>query len=68
MDPFVYPVGTQVRLDRSFDGCASGAVGTVVGFYRTEPPTYAVTIGGRPIRVPPEYLVAVDDGDEIRRG
>lgn len=56
-----YPVGTRVRLEQSYDGCPSGAVGTVVGFYRTDPPAYAVRIDEKSVRIPPEHVVAVDE-------
>jgi hypothetical protein len=61
VEPLEYPVGARVRLAQSFDGCACGAVGTVVGFYRTDPPSYAVRFEEISVRVSPEYLVAVDE-------
>ena len=55
-----YPIGTHVRLVRSFNGLASGSEGVVIGYYRTDPPAYAVTFGSKPIPIPPEHLVAVE--------
>lgn len=57
-----YPVGARVKLERSYDGCASGSVGVVVGFYRTDPPAYSVRIAERWLRIPPECLAPVDEG------
>jgi hypothetical protein len=60
MDPLAYGVGTHVRLRRSFGGIVSGSEGVVIGFYRREPPAYAVTIGGKSVEIPPDYLEAID--------
>jgi hypothetical protein len=60
MDRLGYGVGTHVRLRRSFGDIVSGSEGVVIGFYREDPPAYAVAIGETSVKIPPEYLEAID--------
>jgi hypothetical protein len=50
------PVGARVRLTVEYQGVARGAEGIVRGYYRSDPPRYAVDFGGPSRQVPPEYL------------
>jgi hypothetical protein len=56
MDELVYPVGTRVRLTDDLGDARTGAEGVVIGYYRREPPAYAVKIEGRPVAIPPALL------------
>ena len=60
MDNLDYAIGTRVRLVLEFCGLISGSEGVVIGFYRTDPPAYAVSIGERSVPIPPEYVIAVE--------
>ena len=60
MDRLAYGVGTHVRLKSSFGGIVSGSEGVVIGFYRKDPPAYAVRIAGISVEIPPKYLEAID--------
>jgi hypothetical protein len=65
MTSLQYGVGTRVRLTRAYGGLVSGSEGHVIGYYRRDPPAYAVTIAGTAVEIPPEYLEAVDpDGTD----
>ena len=61
MDRLGFAVGTRVRLRRRFGDAASGTEGVVIGYYRKDPPAYAVAIAGKSVELPPDYLEAVDD-------
>jgi hypothetical protein len=45
-----------VRLIDDFQGITKGTEGVVFGFYRDDPPRYAVGFDGPARQVPPEYL------------
>lgn len=63
MDPLCFPVGTRVRLVQAVGAFASGSEGVVTGYYRRDPPAYAISIEGRPLTIPPEYLERADGGE-----
>jgi hypothetical protein len=64
MERLHYPVGTRVRLRWSLGALTAGSEGVVVGYYRADPPTYAVDMAEKSLQIPPEYLVAVDADEE----
>jgi hypothetical protein len=49
-------VGDQVRLTEDFQGILRGTAGVIFGFYRNDPPRYAVRFGGPARQVPPQFL------------
>jgi hypothetical protein len=63
VDDLAYPIGTRVRLKRDVGDAKSGAEGSVIGYYRRDPPAYAVAIDGNAVAVPPADLEAVVNED-----
>jgi hypothetical protein len=53
---FSFDIGERVRLIDDFQGITKGTEGVVFGFYRDDPPRYAVGFDGPARQVPPEYL------------
>jgi hypothetical protein len=64
MEELPLPVGTRVRVTRAVDGAHAGAEGVVIGYYRRDPPAYAVAIAEHGLPVPPDCLERVDERDE----
>jgi hypothetical protein len=51
-----FHVGARVRLIHDFQGIPKGTEGVIRGFYRSDPPRYAVDFDGPSRQVPPEHL------------
>ena len=64
MDELPLPVGTRIRITRAVDGAVAGAEGVVIGYYRRDPPAYAVAIAEHGLPVPPDCLQRVDAGED----
>ena len=60
MVEFTFGIGDRVRLTEHFQGIPKGTEGVVFGFYRDEPPRYAVGFDGPARQVPPECLEKVE--------
>jgi hypothetical protein len=55
-----FQVGERVRLINEFQGVPKGTEGVIYGFYRNDPPRYAVVFGRSARQVPPEHLEAAE--------
>jgi hypothetical protein len=59
VEELVHPVGTRVRVTCDARNAKAGSEGVVIGYYRREPPEYAVAIGRVVVVVAPACLEAL---------
>jgi hypothetical protein len=64
MDDLAFPLGARVRVTADVGEAPEGSVGVVIGFYRREPPAYAVAVRGTPVTIPPTRLQHLDETRE----